>query len=58
MLTLGSLLATFHAYPDTLELNLQGVTACERMRLDRKSLETLVSESEKDVASLRQMLGL
>jgi HD-like signal output (HDOD) protein len=58
VLTVGSLLATFHAYPDTLELNLQGVRACERMRLDRKALETLVSESEKDVASLRQMLGL
>jgi HD-like signal output (HDOD) protein len=58
VLTVGSLLATFHAYPETLELNLQGVTACDRMRLDRKALETLVSESEKDVASLRQMLGL
>ncbi len=58
VLTVGSLLATFHAYPETLELNLQGVTACDRMRLDRKALETLVSESEKDVASLRLMLGL
>ena len=58
VLTVGSLLATFHAYPETLELNLQGVRACERMRLDRKALEGLVSESEKDVASLRQMLGL
>ncbi|MCC6171094.1 MAG: HDOD domain-containing protein [Gammaproteobacteria bacterium] len=58
VLTVGSLLATFHAFPDTLELNLQGVSACERMRLDRKALEELVSESEKDVASLRQMLGL
>jgi len=58
VLTVGALLATFHAYPETLELNLQGVRACERMRLDRKALETLVSESEKDVASMRQMLGL
>ncbi|MEZ5486749.1 MAG: HDOD domain-containing protein [Steroidobacteraceae bacterium] len=58
VLTVGSLLATFHAYPDTLELNLQGVRACERMQLDRKALETLVSESSKDVAALRQLLGL
>lgn len=58
VLTVGSLLATFHAYPDTLELNLQGVRACERMQLDHKALETLVSESSKDVAALRQLLGL
>ena len=58
ILTVGSLLATFHQYPDTLELNMQGVKAVEKLQLDRRALELLVTESESDVAQLRQTLGL
>lgn len=58
MLSVGSLLATFHQYPDTLELNMQGVRAVERLALDRAALEMLVSESSTEVAQVRQTLGL
>jgi HD-like signal output (HDOD) protein len=58
VLSVGSLLATFHQYPDTLELNMQGVRAVERLALDRAALEMLVSESATEVAQVRQTLGL
>ena len=58
VLTVGSLLATFHGFPETLELNLQGVRACQRMRLDRKAFETLTTDCIKEVNALRQTLGL
>jgi len=58
VLTVAGLLTTFRVYPDSLELNMQGVKAAERMRLDRKSLELLIEDSGKDVALLRQTLGL
>ena len=56
VLTVGSMLANFHAYPETLELNLQGVTACERMRLDRKALPRLV-ERFAALAEIEQAVG-
>jgi HD-like signal output (HDOD) protein len=58
VLTIGSLLATFHQYPDTLELNMQGVRAAERIALDRKALDQLVAESSGEVQQVRQTLGL
>jgi HD-like signal output (HDOD) protein len=58
VLTVGALLATFHAFPETLELNMQGVTAAERMHLNRTSMEALIAESEHDIAALRQTLGM
>jgi HD-like signal output (HDOD) protein len=58
VLTVGSSLASFHAYPDTLELNLRDVKATERMGLDRPALDALVAESTKEVALIRQTLGM
>ena len=58
VLTIASLLTTFRAYPETLELNMQGVKAAERMKLDRKALDHLIEETSKDVAKLRLTLGL
>jgi HD-like signal output (HDOD) protein len=58
VLTVGSLLATFHGFPETLELNMQGVTAAERMHLDRQAMEALIAESESDIAALRHTLGM
>ncbi|MFO1428091.1 MAG: hypothetical protein U1F11_14185 [Steroidobacteraceae bacterium] len=58
VLTVGALLGAFHAYPETLELNMQGVTAATRMQLDRTKMEQLIQESESDIASLRQTLGM
>ncbi len=58
VLTVGTLLATFHAYPDTLELNMQGVKAVDRLQFDGKALQMLVVESAKEVEALRATLGL
>jgi HD-like signal output (HDOD) protein len=58
VLTVGSLLATFHGFPETLELNMQGVRAAERMQLDRVAMEALIEESESDIAALRHTLGM
>ncbi len=58
VLTIGSLLATFHQYPDTLELNMQGVRAAERFALVRAALDQLIAESSGEVQQVRQTLGL
>lgn len=58
VLTAGSLLATFHQYPETLELNMQGVRAAERLALDRAALDQLINESASEVQQVRETLGL
>ncbi|MBX3694398.1 MAG: HDOD domain-containing protein [Steroidobacteraceae bacterium] len=57
VLLIGDLLASFREWPDSLELNLQGVQAVERMRLDRARLERVIEESANEVAAMRQALG-
>ena len=57
VLTVANLLASFHEFPESLELNMQGVKACERMRLDRDGAMRILVESAEEVASLRTALG-
>lgn len=57
VLTVANLLASFQEFPESLELNMQGVKACERMKLDRQSAERILSESAEEVTSLRNALG-
>ncbi len=57
VLTVANLLASFHEFPESIELNMQGVKACERMKLDREAVERILSESAQEVASLRAALG-
>ena len=57
VLTVANLLASFHEFPESIELNMQGVKACERMKLDREAVERILSESSQEVASLRAALG-
>jgi len=57
VLLVGDLLASFHEWPDTLELNLQGVHAVARLDLDRTRLERVIEESAAEVAAMRQALG-
>lgn len=57
VLTVGHLLATYREYPDTIELNMQGVAACTRMQLDRIAYDKLLSESAEEIAALQQALG-
>jgi HD-like signal output (HDOD) protein len=57
VLTVANLLASFHDYPESIELNMQGVKACSRMSLTKEAAETILKESGEEVASLRSALG-
>lgn len=57
VLLVGDLLASFHEWPDSLELNMQGVHAVARLDLDRTRLERIIEESATEIAALRQALG-
>jgi HD-like signal output (HDOD) protein len=58
VLTVGNLLAAFKDHPDTIELNLHDVAACQRMKIDRASYEQLIDESEHEIDNLMQALGV
>jgi HD-like signal output (HDOD) protein len=58
VLTVATLLATFHHFPDSLELNLQGAKATARMNLTRDALDHLIRDSSKEVGLVKQTLGL
>ena len=58
VLTVGNLLVSFKDYPETIELNMHDVPACQRMKLDRASYEKLIDESEHEIAALQQALGV
>jgi HD-like signal output (HDOD) protein len=57
VLTVASLVGAFHDYPESLELNMQGVKAFERMQMDAEGVKKILAESEREVASLRTALG-
>jgi HD-like signal output (HDOD) protein len=58
VLTVSSLLAVFRQWPDSIELNLQGVRACQRMHMDLPAYRQLISESDSEFEALRQALGM
>lgn len=57
VLTVGNLLAAFKGHPETIELNMQDVAACQRMKIDRASYDQLIAESEHEIDTLLQALG-
>jgi HD-like signal output (HDOD) protein len=57
VLTAANLFVTYQQYPESLELNLQDVKACSRLRLDGPACEKIIRESGEEVASLRSALG-
>ncbi len=58
VLTVGSLLAAFKEHPESLEINMHDVAACQRMHIDRAAYEKLIDESEHEIDALRQALGV
>jgi HD-like signal output (HDOD) protein len=58
VLTLGSRLALFKSSPDSIELNLQGVSACKRLEMDWEGCLRLLDESESEIAAVHRALGL
>jgi len=57
VLTVGYLLASYRDHPDSIELNMQGVSAFERMQLDRAGYDKLIQESGDEIAAVQAALG-
>jgi hypothetical protein len=57
VLTVGYLLASYREHPDSIELNMQGIAACERMQLDSAGFEKLLQESGDEIAAVQAALG-
>jgi HD-like signal output (HDOD) protein len=58
VLTIGYLLAAYKEHPESIELNLQNVSACARLPLDLQGYLTLIQESESEIAELYRALGV
>jgi hypothetical protein len=57
VLTVATLLVSFHSFPEEIELNMQGVAAFDRMELDHEAVLAILEESAEEVASLQAALG-
>ena len=57
VLTVAHLVVSYQEHPDSIELNMQGVSACQRMQLDRAAYDKLILESGDEVAAMQQALG-
>jgi HD-like signal output (HDOD) protein len=59
VLQVSWMLTVFGQWPESLELNLQSVSAaCVRLRMDLAAYQQLMSECESEVEALRQALGM
>ena len=58
VLTVAHLLVTYQDFPETIEMNMQGVSACQRMSLDKAAYDRLIRESTDDIQALKQALGV
>jgi len=57
VLLIANLLATYREHPQAIELNLQGVPAARRIRLDGAGFKKLLVESSTEIGALRAALG-
>lgn len=57
VLTIAHLIVSYRDYPDSIELNMQGVHACRRMKLDASAYKKLIHESADEIAALQTALG-
>jgi HD-like signal output (HDOD) protein len=57
VLVIANLLVAFRQNPQSIELNLQGVTAATRLQLDAESYKRLLEESAAEIEALRTALG-
>lgn len=57
VLTVSWLIVSYQEHPDTIELNMQGVSACRRMQLDAAAYEKLIRESADEVTAMQSALG-
>lgn len=57
VLVTANLLVSYREHPQSIELNLQGVTAASRMHLDVEAYKRLLEESASELEALRAALG-
>ncbi len=57
VLLIANLLVTYREYPQDIELNLQGVTAAQRIQLDDTRFKQLLTESSSEIEALCSALG-
>jgi HD-like signal output (HDOD) protein len=57
VLTVAELLVSYHKFPDSLELNMQGCKACMRMRVEPNGWMRILEESASEMEHLRSALG-
>ncbi|HTY93452.1 MAG TPA: HDOD domain-containing protein [Steroidobacteraceae bacterium] len=57
VLTVAHLMVSYQDYPESIELNMQGVSACERMKLDVATYTRIIHESRDEIKGLQEALG-
>lgn len=57
VLTVAHLLVSYQDFPESIELNMQGVAARERMALDVDTYTNLILETRDEIKGLQQALG-
>ncbi|HTV80754.1 MAG TPA: HDOD domain-containing protein [Steroidobacteraceae bacterium] len=57
VLTVARLMVSYQEYPESIELNMQGVSARHRMSMDSSSYGALILESKDQIKELQQALG-
>lgn len=57
VLTVAHLVVSYRDYPESIELNMQGVQACRRMNLDRAAYEKMLAECGDEMAAMMGALG-
>jgi HD-like signal output (HDOD) protein len=57
VLTVAHLMVSYQDFPETIELNMQGVAARQRMALDLATYSNIILESRDEIKELQQALG-
>jgi HD-like signal output (HDOD) protein len=57
VLTVAHLMVSYQEYPESIELNMQGVSARKRMALDGTSYSNIILESRDEIKELQEALG-
>jgi HD-like signal output (HDOD) protein len=57
VLTVAHLMVSYQEYPESIELNMQGVSARKRMAMDGTSYSTIILESCDEIKELQEALG-
>jgi HD-like signal output (HDOD) protein len=57
VLTVAHLVVSYQEYPDSIELNMQGVRACQRMALDRAAYDKMIHDCRDEIVAMKTALG-